>query len=203
MVLAREQRAEAARLAYFGAFNSVQEAMVPVRRTAYNKATESSYATLAAVTQMLDPLLIAWGFSRSLTTEPSTIAEHVRFVIVIRHVDGHEERLGIDAPNDYAGPKGAPVKTKLHGMGSSFTYCERILLCKAFGVQLASDDDGNAASRVGPGAACITESQADDLETALADVGGDLARFLALFGDRDPFGSCPCRRSKLRTISSI
>ena len=182
MALAKDQRAEQARLAFFVAFNSVQEAMTPIRRTAENAGTTSLYAKLETVTKMLDPLIVSWGFSRSLTTEPSTIAEHVRFVIVIRHVEGHEERYGIDAPNDYAGPQGALVKTKLHGMGSSFSYCERILLCKAFGVQIVADDDGNAAAGVGPGAERITEDQAHDLETALGDAGGDLPRFLTLFG---------------------
>ena len=182
MALAKEQRAEQARLAYFGAFNAVQEAMTPIRRRAINDATNSPYAKLETVTKMLDPLIVGWGFSRSLTTEPSTIAEHIRFVIVIRHVEGHEERYGIDAPNDYAGPKGTPVKTKLHGMGSSFTYCERVLLCKAFGVQVVADDDGNAGGGVGPGAECITEDQADDLQSALEAAGGSLDRFLTLFG---------------------
>ena len=182
MALAKDQRAEQARLSFFVAFNSVQEAMTPVRKTAENAATTSLYAKLETVTKMLDPLLIGWGFSRSLTTEPSTIDEHIRFVIVIRHVEGHEERYGIDAPNDYAGPKGALVKTKLHGMGSSFTYCERILLCKAFAVQIVSDDDGQAGSGVGPSAVPITADQADDLATSLDDAGGDLPRFLALFG---------------------
>ena len=44
-------------------------------------------------------------------------------------------------------------------MASSYTYCERHLLCKVFGVQTFKDDDGNAGA-TGPGARPITEDQA-------------------------------------------
>ena len=58
-------------------------------------------------------------------------------------------------------------KTKLHGMASSYTYCERHLLCKVFGVQLSDDDDGNAAA-IGPAADPITEEQGFELHSCLS-----------------------------------
>ena len=175
-------RAETARREFAAAFNRVQLKMTPVVKRAKNKDIGSVYARAEDVTSMLDPLILAEGFSRSLTTEPSTVAEHIRFVIVVRHIEGHEERYGIDAPNDFAGPKGSLVKTKLHGMGSSFTYCERILLCKAFGVQLTTDDDGNAAAGLGPGSETISTEQLRDLEALMGEVKANQEKFLAIFG---------------------
>ena len=55
-------------------------------------------------------------------------------------------------------------------MGSSFTYCERFLLTKAFRVQLtdklAPDTDGNNIK----GAETINARQLADLEKGLADI---------------------------------
>ena len=122
--------------------------MAPVRKLANNTQTGTMYARAEDVTGMLDPLIIGLeGFSRSLSTTDCPVEGHIRFVLILRHNSGHEERHNFDAPPDYLGPKGSPTKTKLHGMASSYTYCERHLLCKVFGVQLVADDDGNAARR--------------------------------------------------------
>ena len=81
---------------------------------------------------------------------------------------------------DYLGPKGCPVKTKLHGTFSSYTLAERHLVCKVFGVQLIADDDGNAAGGIGPGAEKITLDQARDLEALRLEVRGNGQKLLAL-----------------------
>ena len=130
---------------------------------------------------MLDPIILKHGFSRSLSTTDSPTTDHLRFVLVLRHVGGYEERHHLDAPIDNIGPKGSPTKTALHGMASSYTYCERHLLCKVFGVQVVSDDDGNAAAGVGPSAKRISENQYDDLITLISDVGADVNRFMTHF----------------------
>ena len=70
-------------------------------------------------------------------------------MLILRHTGGHEERHFLDAQPDYVGMKGNQNKTRLHGMASSFTYCERHLLCKVFAVQLARDDDGNGGFQLG------------------------------------------------------
>ena len=180
-VLDKEIRAEAARREFFEAFNAVQLGMRPVRKAAVNSQTASRYALLEDVCGMLDPIILGHGFSRSLSSTDSPTPNHLRFVLVLRHVGGHEERHHLDAPIDNIGPKGAPTKTALHGMASSMTYCERHLLCKVFGVQVVSDDDGNAAAGVGPGSEKISESQADDLHAMITDVGADYERFRTHF----------------------
>ena len=153
-VCARQRDAGRRRAREFAeAFNAVQREMAPVRKLATNSHTKSTYARLEDVARMLDPIILAHGFSRSLSTTDSPTAGHLRFALVLRHVSGHEERHHLDAPVDDIGIQGkAGTKTALHGMASSYTYCERHLLCKVFGVQVVSDDDGNAAAGVGPSA---------------------------------------------------
>ena len=136
---------------FYTAFNAVQGDMTPVRMRGKNKATnDSPYPFAEDVTAMLDPIMTAHGFSRSISAESSEQPDHVKFVLTLRHNGGHSEKHYLDAPIDDKGMKGSPTKTRLHGMASSYTYCERHLLCKVFGVQLSKDTDGN--SQVGPAA---------------------------------------------------
>ena len=180
--LDKDIRADRAKREFAEAFNRVQKQMTPVKRMAKNTQTGSMYAKAEHVFEMLDPLILKDGFSRSFSTTDCPVEGHIRFVLILRHNSGHEERHTLDAPPDYLGPKGAPTKTKLHGMASSYTYCERHLLCKVFGVQLVADDDGNAAGGIGPGAEKITPDQALDLEALLTEVKGNRVKFLELMG---------------------
>ena len=180
-VLDQQIRSEDARRDFSVAFNSVQKDMKPVQKKARNSQTASMYARAEDVTRMLDPIILRNGFSRSVSTEPSVTPNTIRFVLILRHVGGHEERHCLDAPIDNVGPKGAPTKTLLHGMASSYTFCERHLLCKVFGVVLTADDDGNAAAGIGPGSEEISPGQADDLEALMSEVSADRNKFLAIF----------------------
>ena len=127
---------------------------------------------------MLDPVISQHGFSRSISTEPCETVDHIRFVLTIRHDAGHTEVHRFEAPIDDRGTKGQNTKTRLHGMASSYTYMERHMVCKVFGVQTAMDDDGNAGAGVGPSAECITESQAADLRAMIDEVGANDEAFL-------------------------
>ena len=180
-VLDRQIRADAARQEFAEAFNAVQSAMTPVRKLATNSHTHSTYARLEDVGRMLDPLILAHGFSRSLSTTDSPTSG-LRFVLVLRHVGGHEERHHLDAPVDDIGIQGKATKTALHGMASSYTYCERHLLLKVFGVQTVSDDDGNAAAGVGPGSERISDDEAADLEALIDEVNADRRRLYDICG---------------------
>ena len=176
-VLDKEIRAESARREFSEAFNAVQRELTPVRKLATNSHTVSKYARLEDVTRMLDPIILAHGFSRSLSSTDSPTPDHLRFVLVLRHIGGHEERHHLDAPLDTVGIQGKTTKTALHGMASSMTYCERHLLCKVFGVQVVGDDDGNAAAGVGPSSERISLKQMDDLMALCDEVKADLDRF--------------------------
>lgn len=176
----KEMRRERARQDFAAAFTAVQVEMTPVRRAATNSHTRSRYARLEHVTAMLDPIIQAHGFSRSVSTEPGAADGLQRFVLVVRHVGGHEERHYLDAPLDNIGIKGQATKTALHGMASSATYCERHLICKVFGVQTVDDDDGNAGA-LGPGAEPITEAQVAEIGALADEVGADKRRLCGVF----------------------
>ena len=152
--------------------------MNPIRKKGWNAHTKSQYALAADVERMLDPILSRHGFSESMTTEECPVEGHTRFVLVIRHSAGHVERTHLDAPIDNIGTGGKPTKTKLHGMASSFTFCERHLKMKFWVVQTGADDDGNAAAGVGDSAPKITDSQAADLHALLEETNSDKQKFM-------------------------
>ena len=119
-----------------------------------------------------------WSFSHAECPHP----EMIRIVLILRHVGGHEERHFSDAPADTHGPKGNPVKTKLHGMASSDTFVGRNLRIKVFGLQVVKDDDGNAGAGVGPSAERISETQVAELTALRDEVAPTASVFLELFG---------------------
>ena len=177
--LHKDMQADQAKREFAEAFNRVQLAMEPVRRTAKNTQTGSMYARAEHVMEMLDPIILAEGFSRSLSCADCPVEGQIRFMLTLRR-GRHVEQHFIDGAPDYLGPKGNPTKTKIHGMMSSYTLVERHLICKVFGVQLVADDDGNAGGGIGPGAEKITPEQCADLEALRTEVKGDGKRLLAL-----------------------
>ena len=193
--LAREMQADAARREFAEAFNAVQLEMTPVRKLATNSHTRSTYALLEDVSRMLDPIVQAHGFSQSVSTDDCPTDGHIRFVLLLRHVGGHEERHYLDAPVDAIGIHGKATKTALHGMASSGTYCTRQLKCKVWDVNIVSDDDGNAAAGVGPGSELISIEQHDDVLATIHEVGADMGRFLKHFR-LDSVGAMPVSRLK-------
>ena len=180
--LARAMQADVARKEFHRDFNLVQGAMTPVRKLARNSQTVSTYARLEDVCRMLDPIVNAKGFSQSVSTADCPTAGHIRFVLLLRHIGGHEEQHHLDAPVDTTGPKGTQNKTALHGMASSGTYCTRQLKCKVWDVQIVSDDDGNAAAGVGPGSEKISDDEAADLEALIDEVNADRRRLYDICG---------------------
>lgn len=172
--LHREELAGQARQLFFAAFHRVRSRMRPVTKRATNTQTSSNYARVEEIQRMLDPLLAEEGFSYSVSTVEPVVDDTMRVCLTLRHVGGHEERHYLDAPVDDKGPKGAPTKTRLHGMGSTLTYCGRQLLTQVFGVMLTKDDDGNAG---GASEEVITRHQAADLHALIEEVGADLGRF--------------------------
>ena len=175
--LDKEHRQEQARRAFADAFSRVQSEMVPVKKRGHNRETRSNFAYVEDVIRMLEPLINANGFSWSVSTTECPTPDYFRFVLTLRHTAGHVETHYMDAPVDDKGPKGGAVKTKLHGMGSSYTYCTRYLLCNTFGVIVTDDDDGVAAS-TGPAADLITDHQAADIDALIDDVGASREGFM-------------------------
>lgn len=153
---------EQARLDFIAAMLAIKREMTPVAKRGYNTHTHSRYALAEDVCRMLEPLMLKHNVAHSVTTKSGAAEGLTRFVLMLRHQSGHVEEHAMDAPIDNVGQGGKPTKTALHGMASSYTYCERHLLCKVFGILLVPDDDGNAAG-AGPAGECISTAQAEEL----------------------------------------
>ena len=155
-----EMDARAAEREFAAAMIAVQSETTPVRRRLENASTGSWYADLDDILAMLQPLLTRHGFAHSVDTVDGGTEGRTRFRLTLRHGGGHVAHYHMDAPLDNRGMRGAPTKTELHGMASSYSYCTRYLLVKVFGLQTVDqDDDGSAAS-----IQRVTEEQASQLE---------------------------------------
>lgn len=154
-----------------------QAAITPIVRDAYNDQTRSRYAKLAAIDAVIKPVYTGHGFN--VRHEGRTLANGNIEVTCVVSRGRHSIRVGLDGPADTLGPKGAAVKTVLHGIGSTTTYLRNKTLCMAFNLSLVDpkeDDDGNRG-----GASHITEKEADDMMTAMLAVGIDNAEKVATF----------------------
>lgn len=162
-LLALQERHEQAQAqkAFTRAMCRVHAEMPDVVKTARNDQTRSIYARLEDIDRALRPVYTSHGFAVIFAEEPcdaqSTVTredgqtitvEWFRVSCTVMHEDGHSVTTWGDFPHDSLGPKGNPVKTALHGKGSTLTYGRRYLLCGAFNVTpVAPDRDGNPPPR--------------------------------------------------------
>ena len=172
-----------AKRTFFSELTAARSKFSRVKRDKRNEQTKSKYTTLEAITSMLDPIIAQHGFSRSLTTDGVDPSGDTIFVLVVRHESGHSEESRLPLPIDDKGIKGNVNKTRIHAMGSAFTYAERILVTKFFGVETGDkDDDGNAAG--GRGAEpepLITVEQQAELTAWIQRAEMDETKLLAIY----------------------
>lgn len=174
--------ADNARKSWASAFVAAQGEMSKVKRDRKNNQTNSNYVTFEALDAAIRPIYSKHGFAPSFDTEESDKPDHIRIVMNLLHVDGHERRYHIDMPADGKGAKGGDVMTKTHAAGSAMSYGKRYLLGSAFNVVATDrDDDGNAAGGAVPDAP-ITDEQVNFLIELADKVGADKARFCKFYG---------------------
>lgn len=144
-VMDYETEREATR-AYNIAWIAFRKELGPVIKNRKNEHTGSMYADLDAVKKVVDPLLAKHGFADRY--EDETLADgRLKITCEIVHEAGHVKRNSIEVDIDNVGIAGKTNKTKIHGILSSMTTGQRITLCRACGIRIAKDDDGNAAGR--------------------------------------------------------
>jgi hypothetical protein len=172
-------RADAARQRFMEALVEAQSEMEPVRKDATNPQTRSRYATYDALDRAIRPIYVRHGFAPTYRTEPSEHPDHVRVVMTLMHIGGHERDYVADLPADGKGAKGNDVMTKTHAFGSALSYGRRYVLGGAFNVITTErDDDGNAAG--GSSSGPITDDQAERLRALITETGTDIDKFLAV-----------------------
>jgi hypothetical protein len=112
------------------ALSEIHGEVSTIHKGADNPYFNSKYATLAAVRQMVNPLLHKHGLA--LTQLPT------RDVVVSLLV--HKSGQWIKAETEIVNAKGGP-----QGMGSAITYACRYAITAMLGIAPDEDDDGNLA----------------------------------------------------------
>jgi hypothetical protein len=128
------------------AFVQAQAEMAPIAADADNPQTRSRYATFAALHRAVMPIANRHGFGVTFGTE-ETGADTIRIVGYLGHTDGFVRRYEITVPRDTTGLRGQQAMTRMHALGSAYTYGKRYLLGGMFNLAIEDDDDGNAAGR--------------------------------------------------------
>ena len=178
--LYQKVQADAARKEFMSAFVLAQSEMSHVVKNAPNKATNSKYATHAAIDALIKPVYSKHGFAMSYDTAESPLADHMRVLCYLLHKGGHEREYHIDMPADGKGAKGGDVMTKTHAAGAASTYGKRYLAVNIWNLALVDKDtDGNMPR--GP-MRPITGEQAEELTKLVSQSKTDINEFLHIGG---------------------
>lgn len=153
-----DMKARSALKQYNIAMNAAQTEIEPVVRA--DKGDKHLYAKLERIDRKIRPIYTKHGFALSENTVVPLKPGNIRIECLCQHVSGHVERFYREGAPDMLGPKGAPVKTELHGIGSTETFLRRYLRVGIFNVVFEDlDDDGNG----GP----ISEEEVDQILSKL------------------------------------
>jgi hypothetical protein len=174
-------RAEKARTAYAEAMVAAKAAMPKVLRDAINTHTKSMYAKLETISNAIDPVINAHGFSIEFGTADSPLPNHYRVTCRLQHVAGHVENFQADIPADIAGPKGAANKNATQGFGSTLSYGRRYLKVLMWDVTIL-DEDTDAVPTAENAGHLINADEVRLLQKAIVETGTDLPRYLAHLG---------------------
>jgi hypothetical protein len=172
----QQVRADWARAEFAVAMSACQAEIQQVVRDAQNKQTSSWFARLERIDQAVRPIYTRHGFSVGYTEEIAGEGSLIVLVCKVTHKHEHTEEYRMTAPPDVLGPKGAAVKSELHGRGSSNTYMRRYLLCMAFNIVVRGmDDDGNKATAIPR----INANHLAELKALIAQTNTDIPYMLS------------------------
>ena len=141
----READQDKARSEFHAALQAAQSEMGTIAADAFNKQTQSKYATYAKLDRVLRPIYNKHGFGLSFDTADCPRDHYVRVVCSVSHAGGFTKDYHIDMPADGKGAKGGDVMTLTHAIGAGTAYGMRYLLKMIFNVRVGDEDtDGNA-----------------------------------------------------------
>jgi hypothetical protein len=158
----------------------------PIQKNKANTQTSSRYADLDAIKAIVDPLLAKYGFFDRYEDEFPDI-NTVRTTCEIVHRMGHSRRNTVQFGLDRTGIKGSVNKTDIHAAASSMTYGQRLSLCRALGIRISEDDDGNAA-----GSSKINAEQVSIIQGLLEETKTDIALFCSQYLKLPSLADIPC-----------
>ena len=135
--------------AFNASFVAVRATVGPVIRNQKNPQTNSKYADLFAIADVLDPIMTENGFAATFGTADCPLEHHYRITGTLLHAQGHSKEYHVDVPVDGAGIKGQTNKTATHAFGSTMTYGRRYLKVAMFDISI-TDNDGNRRREPAP-----------------------------------------------------
>jgi hypothetical protein len=182
LVMAREDRAERARIAFNAAMSACQAELPRVLRDARNTHSGAAYARLESVAKATAPIIARHGFSLSFDTEPSPIQGNLRVTCTCAHEAGHERAYHLDLPPDTAGAQGKANKTPIQGIGSTITYARRYLVLQVFNIALTNDPHDTDGAPAGGSDDVISDEQAEQIRGLLTEHKIPPDRLLRFFG---------------------
>lgn len=168
-----------AHMDFNAALKRAKAEMPAVLKNKYNEQTKSHYANLESVSDAMDPIITANGFSLTFGTAPTTLEGHYLVTCTLAHEGGHEKNYEAPIPIDSAGIKGTANKTLTHAFGSTMSYGRRYLKMMIFDVK-TTDDDGNGAGGKAPvEVEFITDEQLVELRQLMKQTKTDETKFAA------------------------
>lgn len=166
---------EEAKREFNRAMAAAQAEMGPVTRDKKNEQTNSMYAQLEAIDEVIRPIYTKHGFALSFDQGTTLLEGHVRILCDVSHAGGHTIPKHWDLPLDSVGMKGNPNKTLVHANGSTISYGRRYLTCMVFNIVLKNEDkDGNQKKEQPK----ISLEQINELEKLIIEVGADRTKFM-------------------------
>jgi hypothetical protein len=151
--------------------SKAQAEVPPVVRDAHNDQTNSDYPRLESLQAAITPVYTAHGIFINFGEAESPKEGQVRYTAEYGY-GLFKKEVYIDLPPDTVGMKGSPNKTMVHGLKSSSTYAQGILLTRIFNITIVGKgwgDDGNAAGRGEPMITAKDRDEIAKLLTALDD----------------------------------
>jgi len=130
------------------------------------------FASIEHIMRTIRPSLDAHGFSVSFNSEieESRVTAHC----IVRHAAGHQTMTTFTAPIG----AGTSIMSDAQRVGAATSFAMRYALRMAFGLTPEGEDDDGASAGQQP----ITAHQAEQIETAITEIGVDRDRFLAFLG---------------------
>ena len=138
-----------AEAAFNAALARAQKRIEPVVRNKKNTHTNSTYADLAAVIEIITPIYTDEGLSLSFNTVAMSEPKGwVKTIGILSHEGGHTRPYELALPPDDVGPQGKANKTGVQAAVSTLSYAKRVLACAIFNVATI-DNDGNSEKKNG------------------------------------------------------
>lgn len=129
------------------------------------------YAPMCDVIEQVKVLEAECGLSHRF--EQDTKGQAIAITCVISHIDGHSERLRLEAEADTSGSKNA-----VQAIGSTITYLQRYSYLGAFGIATADEDmDGRIPTTEKP----ASDESLDKIESLIKSTKTDTERFFGFF----------------------